>query len=63
MCHAGYVPGRESCSFFQWAEFDDDGEPPWAPWAEKVEKKGEGLNVEGQVVKAVIDSGVSAPSS
>ena len=19
-----------SCSFFQWAEFDDDGEPPWA---------------------------------
>lgn len=19
-----------SCTFFQWAEFDDDGEPPWA---------------------------------
>ena len=19
-----------SCSFFQWAEFDDDGNPPWA---------------------------------
>ena len=19
-----------SCSFFQWATFDDDGEPPWA---------------------------------
>ena len=19
-----------SCSFFQWAEFDEDGEPPWA---------------------------------
>jgi alkylated DNA repair dioxygenase AlkB len=30
MCHAGYVPGQEGCSFFQWAEFDDDGEPPWA---------------------------------
>ena len=24
------MPGREGCSFFQWAEFDDDGEPPWA---------------------------------
>ncbi|EDU44596.1 GRF zinc finger domain containing protein [Pyrenophora tritici-repentis Pt-1C-BFP] len=30
MCHAGYVPGKKGCSFFQWAEFDDDGEPPWA---------------------------------
>lgn len=30
MCYAGYAPGRKSCSFFQWAEFDDDGEPPWA---------------------------------
>lgn len=27
MCHAGNVPGKESCSFFQWAEFDDDGNP------------------------------------
>lgn len=31
MCHTGYVPGQEGCSFFQWAEFDDDGEPPWSP--------------------------------
>ncbi|KAF2269159.1 GRF zinc finger domain-containing protein [Lojkania enalia] len=30
MCHTNYVPGQEGCSFFQWAEFDDDGEPPWA---------------------------------
>jgi alkylated DNA repair dioxygenase AlkB len=30
MCHAHYVPGQDGCSFFQWAEFDDDGEPPWA---------------------------------
>ncbi len=31
MCHAGYNPsGNEGCTFFQWAEFDDDGEPPWA---------------------------------
>lgn len=29
MCHVHYVPGQEGCSFFQWAEFDQDGEPPW----------------------------------
>ncbi|GAB7352275.1 hypothetical protein MBLNU459_g2735t1 [Dothideomycetes sp. NU459] len=29
MCHAGYTPGQTGCSFFKWAEFDDDGEPPW----------------------------------
>lgn len=27
MCHAGNVPGKSGCSFFQWAEFDDDGNP------------------------------------
>jgi alkylated DNA repair dioxygenase AlkB len=38
MCYAGYVPGKESCSFFQWAEFDDDGDPVWThePREEKV---------------------------
>lgn len=30
MCHANYVPGQDGCSYFSWAEFDDDGEPPWA---------------------------------
>ena len=30
MCHAGYTPGQQGCSFFQWAEFDEDGQPPWA---------------------------------
>ncbi|KAJ4375279.1 hypothetical protein N0V83_002365 [Neocucurbitaria cava] len=30
MCHTHYVPGQDGCGFFQWAEFDDDGEPPWA---------------------------------
>ncbi|KAF2687732.1 hypothetical protein K458DRAFT_294249 [Lentithecium fluviatile CBS 122367] len=30
MCHTNYVPEQEGCSFFQWAEFDDNGEPPWA---------------------------------
>lgn len=29
MCHAGYTPGQKGCTFFKWAEFDDDGEPPW----------------------------------
>ncbi|RAH50182.1 putative CUE domain protein [Aspergillus brunneoviolaceus CBS 621.78] len=42
MCYAGYAPGKKGCSFFQWADFDDDGEPLWdktavhdnAPWLE-----------------------------
>ncbi|KAI1815473.1 hypothetical protein GGS20DRAFT_331694 [Poronia punctata] len=29
MCHGGNVPGKENCSFFQWADFDDDGIPSW----------------------------------
>ncbi|RHZ59841.1 hypothetical protein CDV55_105030 [Aspergillus turcosus] len=29
MCYAGYTPGKKGCTFFQWAEFDDDGEPLW----------------------------------
>ena len=29
MCHAGNVPGKDGCPFFQWAEFDDDGNPIW----------------------------------
>jgi hypothetical protein len=30
MCHGGNVPGKENCSYFQWGEFDDDGNPIWA---------------------------------
>jgi alkylated DNA repair dioxygenase AlkB len=30
MCMRGYTPGEKSCEFFQWAEFDEDGKPPWA---------------------------------
>lgn len=30
MCYAGFAPGKEGCSFFQWADFDDDGDPVWA---------------------------------
>ncbi|KAF4630967.1 hypothetical protein G7Y89_g7169 [Cudoniella acicularis] len=29
MCYAGNVPGKDGCSFFEWAQFDDDGEPIW----------------------------------
>jgi hypothetical protein len=30
MCHAGNVPDKEDgCTFFQWAEFDDNGNPVW----------------------------------
>ncbi|KAI0159727.1 GRF zinc finger domain-containing protein [Xylariaceae sp. FL1272] len=29
MCHIGNSPGKENCSFFQWADFDDDGMPSW----------------------------------
>ncbi|KAF7923732.1 uncharacterized protein EAE98_007550 [Botrytis deweyae] len=29
MCHAGNVPGKEGCTYFEWAEFDDDGNPTW----------------------------------
>jgi alkylated DNA repair dioxygenase AlkB len=30
MCHAGNVPEKkDGCTFFQWAEFDDDGLPIW----------------------------------
>lgn len=29
MCYAGNVPGKEGCSFFEWATFDEDGEPVW----------------------------------
>ncbi|GKT48668.1 DNA oxidative demethylase ALKBH2 [Colletotrichum spaethianum] len=29
MCHGGNVPGKDSCTFFQWGRFDDDGIPIW----------------------------------
>ena len=30
MCMRGYTPGEKNCELFQWAEFDEDGKPPWA---------------------------------
>lgn len=35
MCHVHYVPGHEGCEFFRWAEFNGDGEPPWAAQVDK----------------------------
>ena len=30
MCHGNYTPGQPGCSYFTWAEFDENGKPPWA---------------------------------
>jgi alkylated DNA repair dioxygenase AlkB len=30
MCMRNYTPGEKGCAFFEWAEFDEDGRPPWA---------------------------------
>jgi hypothetical protein len=45
MCHVHYVPGQDGCSFFQWAEFDEDGEPPWK---ERVRQDEEALRAAGE---------------
>lgn len=37
MCHAGNVPGKEGCAFFEWAKFSDDGEPTFGKEKGKVE--------------------------
>lgn len=28
-CSAGQRPGQKSCSWLEWAQFDEDGKPPW----------------------------------
>ncbi|KAJ5676656.1 uncharacterized protein N7477_002289 [Penicillium maclennaniae] len=35
MCYAGYAPGKQGCTFFQWAEFNDDGDPMWGSAARR----------------------------
>ncbi|OBT68279.1 hypothetical protein VE03_02372 [Pseudogymnoascus sp. 23342-1-I1] len=42
MCYAGYVPGKEGCKFFEWAVFDEDGDPPWAEEAKNDERQSSG---------------------
>ncbi|KAL1902624.1 hypothetical protein Sste5346_001066 [Sporothrix stenoceras] len=37
MCHAVNIPDREGCTFFQWAEFDDDGVPVWKTKEKEIE--------------------------
>ncbi|CAK7199929.1 hypothetical protein SEUCBS139899_002616 [Sporothrix eucalyptigena] len=39
MCHASNIPDREGCTFFQWAEFDDDGVPIWKVKENEKEKE------------------------
>lgn len=47
MCYANYTPGQEGCSFFQWAEFDDDGNPPWSKrFCRDVEGGSSGIRVD-----------------
>ncbi|ODA78035.1 hypothetical protein RJ55_06638 [Drechmeria coniospora] len=36
MCHASNVPGKAGCSFFQWANFTDDGDPILTAASEQV---------------------------
>jgi hypothetical protein len=40
MCHAGNVPDKEKdgCPFFEWAVFDDDGDPVWKKSGERDEE-------------------------
>lgn len=45
-CFADRSPGGVSCGHFSWAEFDEDGRPPW------VENYKGNVNVAGGVVKS-----------
>lgn len=36
------------CSFFQWAKFDDDGEPPWAQQPRKTSTGNSCTNEDGE---------------
>ena len=41
MCHAGNVPEKDGCTFFEWAQFDDDGNPIWKKGSKKTHKENE----------------------
>lgn len=30
VCAQDYRPGHENCGYFEWAKFDEFGEPPWS---------------------------------
>lgn len=55
MCHRGNVPGKENCSFFQWADFDDDGIPSW----DKSRYRRAGTPADQGDVRSVADKGQS----
>lgn len=50
MCYAGNVPGQKGCDFFEWAQFDDDGDPIWKRGGPEVQAdSGKGLGYKGGV--------------
>ena len=44
MCHGGNVPGKQGCAFFEWADFDDDGNPAWAGAETKTKDEKQDVN-------------------
>ncbi|KAG5926628.1 hypothetical protein E4U42_003108 [Claviceps africana] len=48
MCHAGNVPGKDGCSFFLWAEFDDDGNPVVRKAEKQHGREGDGTSFTGR---------------
>lgn len=49
MCHTSYVPGKEGCAFFQWAEFDDDGKPIWDKTNQRAVKETGSMSDDGGI--------------
>ncbi|KAL2060904.1 hypothetical protein VTL71DRAFT_8956 [Oculimacula yallundae] len=45
-CYAGNVPGKDGCSFFEWAVFDEMGKPIWKKGSEAKDDKKEQGKVE-----------------
>lgn len=52
MCYAGNLPGQDGCAYFEWAEFDDDGNPNWKTTKGMTEEAGESESKVGAAVQA-----------
>lgn len=49
VCAQDYQPGHENCGYFEWARFDEFGEPPWsAEFVPDTQEGGEMLDVIGR---------------
>ncbi|KAF2477782.1 GRF zinc finger domain-containing protein [Lindgomyces ingoldianus] len=55
MCHTNYIPEQDGCSFFQWAVFDDDGEPSWATNLRTNAKNGEKMEGNPELTRTSSD--------